>query len=51
MGAIKPSALKKRLIKKMKQNSPAPAWVIIKTKRRVRTNPKRRMWRRKKLKV
>lgn len=51
LGAIKPSGLKKRLIKKMRQNSPVPAWVIIRTKRRVRTNPKRRMWRRKKLKV
>ncbi|MEM3450971.1 MAG: 50S ribosomal protein L39e [Nitrososphaerales archaeon] len=51
LGKIKPSGLKKRLIKKMKQNSSVPAWVIIRTKRNVRTNPKRRMWRRKKLKV
>ncbi len=51
LGAIKPSGLKKRLVKKMKQNSSVPAWVIIKTKRKVRTNPKRRTWRRKKLKA
>jgi large subunit ribosomal protein L39e len=51
LGSIKPSGLKKRLVKKTKQNSPVPAWVIIRTKRKVRTNPKRRVWRRKRLKV
>ena len=51
LGSIKTSGLKKRLAKKTRQNSPVPAWVIVKTKREVRTNPKRRMWRRKKLKA
>ncbi|MCP8304564.1 MAG: 50S ribosomal protein L39e [archaeon] len=51
MGSIKPSGLKKRLLKKTKQNSPVPAWVIVKTGRKVRTNPKRRSWRRKRLKA
>ncbi|MGQ9718799.1 MAG: 50S ribosomal protein L39e [Nitrososphaerales archaeon] len=50
MGAIKPSGLKKRLVKRRKQNTPVPAWVMVRTNRNVRTNPKRRMWRRKRLK-
>jgi large subunit ribosomal protein L39e len=34
------------LIRKIKQNRPVPAWVIIRTHRQVRSNPKRRLWRR-----
>ena len=45
MGARKTSARKIRLIKKTKQASAVPAWVILKTKRTVRTNPKARQWR------
>ncbi|MAH21300.1 MAG: 50S ribosomal protein L39e [Thaumarchaeota archaeon] len=46
-----PGGVKKRLMSKNRQNSPVPTWVTVRTKRKVRTNPKRRMWRRKKLKV
>lgn len=42
----KPHAKKKRIIKRIKQNGTVPTWVIIKTDRKVRTNPKRRQWRR-----
>ena len=45
MSARKPSSRKIRLIKKLKQTSPVPTWVILKTNRRVRTNPQRRGWR------
>ncbi len=45
MGARKPSGRKIRLHKKTKQASPVPAWILLKTRRRVRTNPKRRPWR------
>lgn len=45
MPARKSSARKIRLIRKTKQSLPVPTWVILKTKRRVRTNPKRRGWR------
>lgn len=45
MAARKPSPRKTRLMKKQKQASPVPAWVILRTKRTVRTNPKRRNWR------
>jgi large subunit ribosomal protein L39e len=40
-----------RLAKATKQNRPIPIWVVAKTLGRVRTHPKRRFWRRSKLKV
>jgi len=46
VAARKSGARKTRLMKKIKQKSSVPAWVILKTKRKVRTNPKRREWRR-----
>lgn len=45
MARRKSTPRKIRLLKKIKQASPVPAWVIVKTKRAVRTNPKRRAWR------
>ncbi|ABK77570.1 ribosomal protein L39 [Cenarchaeum symbiosum A] len=45
MGSRKPSGRKIRLQKKTKQAAPVPAWIILKTRRGVRTNPKRRAWR------
>ncbi len=46
MAAHKSTPRKIRLMKKLKQSSAVPAWVIVKTKRKVRTNPKKRQWRR-----
>ena len=46
MAARKNTSRKIRLLRKVKQNRPVPAWVIIRTHRQVRTNPKRRSWRR-----
>lgn len=46
MAAHKSTPRKIRLMKKLKQNSSVPAWIIVKTKRKVRTNPKKREWRR-----
>jgi large subunit ribosomal protein L39e len=43
-------AKKLRLAKKTKQNRPLPAWVILRTRRRVTVNPARRFWRRQKIK-
>jgi len=37
---------KLRLCKANKQNRRVPAWIIVKTNRRVMTHPKRRNWRR-----
>jgi large subunit ribosomal protein L39e len=42
----KPAGKKIRLTKATKQNKPVPTWVVVKTGRHVRTNPKRRHWRR-----
>jgi len=47
----KTKGVKKRLYKRLKESSPVPTWVVIKTKRKVRTSPKRRSWRRTRLKV
>ena len=47
----KTSGVKKRYDKKRGQNKPVPTWVIVKTRRNVRTHSKRRMWRRNKLDV
>jgi large subunit ribosomal protein L39e len=45
MATRKHSGRKIRLLKKQKETSPVPAWVILRTNKTVRTNPKRRAWR------
>jgi large subunit ribosomal protein L39e len=50
MSRYKPLAKKLRLAKANKQNRRIPVWVIVKTNRKVLTHPKRRHWRRTKLK-
>jgi len=50
MARYKPTAKKRRLARARKQAEPVPAWVIAKTMGRVRVNPRRRHWRRDKLK-
>jgi large subunit ribosomal protein L39e len=47
----KPTAKKKRLLKKVKSNRRVPAWVMQRTNRRFLRHPKRRSWRRNKLKM
>lgn len=49
MGKVKASSKKNRLIKATKRAKSVPTWVIVKTNRNVRTNPKQRHWNRKKL--
>ena len=51
MARNKHIARKLRLARALKANRPIPAWVIIRTMRRIRFNPLRRHWRRSKLKV
>jgi large subunit ribosomal protein L39e len=46
MASNKTKPRKNRLMKKTKQNSAVPLWVILKTNRRVRRNPQQRNWRR-----
>lgn len=50
MARVKHIAQKLRLAKRGKQNRPIPYWVVARTKRQVRRNPKRFLWRRSKLK-
>jgi len=50
MARVKPLAKKLRLGRANKQNRSIPAWIIVKTKGRVRTHPKRRKWRNQKIK-
>lgn len=50
MARNKPHARKLRLARAYKVNRAIPAWVIIKTMRRVTFNPVRRNWRMSKLK-
>lgn len=51
MAKNKPTARKRRLARALKENRAVPAWVVARTLGRVRTNPKRRNWRRDRLKV
>lgn len=50
MARNKPAARKRRLLRAMKRNRRVPAWVMQRTNRRFTIHPKRRMWRRQKLK-
>ena len=45
MAARKHSGRKIRLLKKQKETKPVPSWIILRTHKSVRTNPKRRAWR------
>ncbi|HDI06771.1 MAG TPA: 50S ribosomal protein L39e [Candidatus Bathyarchaeota archaeon] len=51
MARNKPTAKKRRLIKAGKQCQSVPSWVVSKTVGKVRTHPKRRHWRRGKIKA
>jgi large subunit ribosomal protein L39e len=50
MARNKPLGRKLRLMKETKRNRRVPAWVIQRTNRRFIRHPKRRMWRRGRLK-
>jgi large subunit ribosomal protein L39e len=51
MGRVKDSSKKNRLIKATRRSKSVPTWVIVKTNRHVRTNPKHRHWNRTKLRL
>jgi len=46
----KPTAMKTRLLRAVKSNRRVPAWVMMRTNRTFLRHPKRRSWRRNKLK-
>lgn len=51
MARVKHTARKRRLAKAGKQKSSVPMWIVAKTMGRFRSHPKRRPWRRTKLKI
>jgi large subunit ribosomal protein L39e len=51
MARYKPHARKLRLLRATKSNRRVPAWVMMRTNRAFLRHPKRRHWRRNKLKV
>jgi large subunit ribosomal protein L39e len=51
MAKHKPHGRKLRLMARTKSNRRVPAWVMIRTNRNFLRHPKRRNWRRTKLKV
>jgi large subunit ribosomal protein L39e len=51
MAKNRPHGKKKRLLRRVKGNRRVPAWVMQRTSRRFLRHPKRRSWRRNKLKM
>ncbi len=51
MARNKPAGKKIRLLHKVKQNRRVPSWVMQRTQRRFTRHPKRRTWRKNKLKM
>ena len=51
MARNKPTAKKIRLLAKKNQNRRVPAWVMQRTRRRFTRQPKKRTWRKNKLKM
>ncbi len=51
MAKNKPSAKKRRLMAAVKSNRRVPAWVMQRTSRRFTRHPKKRTWRKNKLKA
>jgi large subunit ribosomal protein L39e len=51
MGRVKDKGKKNRLRKAMRRGRSVPTWVIARTNRKVRSNPKNRNWRQRKLKI
>jgi len=51
MARYKPLAFKLRLAHAKKSNRSVPIWVVARTMGRFRTHPKRRHWRRNRLKL
>jgi len=51
MARVKDTSKKNRLAKAGKRSKSVPTWVIVRTDRAVRSNPKHRNWRQRKLKL
>ena len=51
MARVKDTSKKNRLMKATRRARSVPTWVIVRTNRKVRSNPKRRHWRQRKMKL
>ena len=51
MAKVKDTSKKNRLVKAGRRGRSVPTWVVAKTNRHVRSNPKNRNWRQRKLKL
>jgi large subunit ribosomal protein L39e len=51
MAKVKDKSKKNRLLKEGRRGRSVPTWIIAKTNRHVRSNPQRRSWRQRKLKL
>jgi len=51
LAKVKDTSKKNRLAKAGKRSRSVPTWVIVRTNRKVRSNPQRRNWRQRKLKL
>ncbi|MDV3278062.1 MAG: 50S ribosomal protein L39e [Nitrososphaerales archaeon] len=49
MARVKDKSKKNRLMSATKTARSVPTWVVVRTNRHVRSNPKRRNWRKRKL--
>jgi large subunit ribosomal protein L39e len=48
---VKDTSKKNRLLKEGRRGRSVPTWIIAKTNRHVRSNPQKRNWRQRKLKL
>ncbi|MGD0477633.1 MAG: 50S ribosomal protein L39e [Nitrososphaerales archaeon] len=51
MARVKDTSKKNRLLKEGRRGRSVPTWIIARTNRNVRTNPQKRSWRKRKLKL
>ena len=51
MAKVKDTSKKNRLLKEGRRARSVPTWVIARTNRHMRSNPQRRHWRQRKLKL
>lgn len=51
MARVKDESKKNRLLKAGRRGRSVPTWVVAKTNRHVRSNPQKRSWRQRKLKL
>lgn len=51
MARVKDTSKKNRLLKEGRRGRSVPTWIIAKTNRRVRSNPQKRSWRQRKLRL